>query len=138
MTCPDTERLLEALIDGHGSPEIEAHIQSCADCRSTARLLRSMRAAYLPELRLPAELVEDRVSLIVGELAVDGPGATPSTALDAVVSGLLAVATVTLTVVATGSLGEARPEVPVVLALLAGVAAVLRERGSGDERLRTS
>jgi len=97
-----------------------------------------MRAAYLPELRLPAELVEDRVSLIVGELAVDGPGATPSTALDAVVSGLLAVATVTLTVVATGSLGEARPEVPVVLALLAGVAAVLRERGSGDERLRTS
>ena len=135
MICPDTERLLEALIDGRSSPEIDAHIQRCHDCRSTARLLRSMRAAYLPELRLPAELVEDRVSLIVGELAVDGSRATPSTALDALISGLLAVATVALTVVATGSLGEARPEVPVVLALVAGVAAVLRERSLGDERI---
>lgn len=135
MTCPDTERLLEALIDGHSSPEIDAHIQGCHDCRSTARLLRSMRAAYLPELRLPADLVEDRVSLIVGELAVDGSRATPSTALDALISGLLAVATVALTVVATGSLGEARPEVPIVLALAAGVAAVLRERSLGDERI---
>ncbi len=138
MTCPDTERLLEALIDGHGSPEIDAHIQSCADCRSTARLLRSMRAAYLPELRLPPELVEDRVRLIVGELAVDGQRAEPSTALDAVISGVLAAATVALTVVATGSLGEARPEIPVAMALLAGVAAVVRERTVRDKPVTAS
>lgn len=131
MTCPDTDRLLEVVLEGKTDADCQAHVQACPECAATSRLVREMRAAYRPELHIPDEVLEARVDWIVQQLPTSSPARAESTLVDALVSGVLAFATVLLTIVGTGSVGGRGLWGPVALAVIAMLAAGLFERRAG-------
>lgn len=131
MSCPDTERLLEAVLGDNADPAVQHHLRACLDCRATARLVREMRAAYRPELLVPEELVERRVGVILEALSSNGAPPHETRLQDVAASAALALTTVVLTTVVTGSLGTTGLWGPAFLGVLAMIAAGVYERGVG-------
>lgn len=135
MTCPDTERLLEAVLGETADPAVEHHLGACPDCRATSRLVRELRAAYRPQLIVPEELVERRVGVILQALSPSDAALHHTRPRDAAVGSVLALATVFLTIVATGSLGDSGLWGPGWLGLIAVIAAATYEHGVGRRSL---
>jgi predicted anti-sigma-YlaC factor YlaD len=129
MTCPDTERLLEVVLGETVDPAVQAHLKECRECADTAELVREMRAAYGPELRVPEELVEGRVELITRQLSRRSSERVESSRWDAATSGALALVTVVLTILATGSFVGEELWRPGLMGGIAAVAAASYERG---------
>ena len=71
MSCPDIDQALSHALDEDILPAVEAHVRSCAECRSRLRLIREMRAAYSPtDIRVPESLIASAVEAVVSGVAV--------------------------------------------------------------------
>lgn len=138
MSCPDTEQLLEVVLGETVDPAVQAHLKECRECMDTSKLVREMRAAYRPELRIPEELVEGRVELITERLSGRSSELLESSLWDAATSGALAFVTVVLTIVATGSFVGGDLWAPALLGVIATVAAASHERGIGQRLTRAA
>lgn len=128
MTCPDTELLLEVVLEDKIDPETEGHVRACAECSATARLVREMQASYRPNLRMPDEHIEARIDWLVQRLPAESAARAEAKLVDALISGALALATVVFTVVLTGSLRGGSLWGPGLLGVIAMIAAAGYER----------
>lgn len=135
MTCPDTERLLEVVLGETADPAVQHHLRACPDCRAISRLVRELRASYRPELLVPDELIERRVELILQALSPSDAALHHTRPRDAAVGSVLALATVFLTILATGSFGDSGLWGPGLLGLIAMIAAATYEHGVGRRSL---
>lgn len=129
MTCPDTEHLLEVVLEEGMDPEVKGHLRTCRDCAATARLIREMRVAYRPEMTLPETLIESRIDLVI-RLSSQKSEQVPDWR-DATVAGALSFVTVLLTIVMTGSFRTGDLWGPAILCLVAAIAGVGYERSFG-------
>ena len=88
MTCPDTQRLLDAWVDNEldlrGSLEVEDHLAGCPACREQERSIRELQASARANLtryplppglegRLRAALRPEEPSVAAPEAAVSAP-----------------------------------------------------------------
>jgi len=128
MTCPDTERLLEAVLGETADPAVQHHLRACSDCGATSRVVREMRASYRPELLVPEELIERRVELILETLSPSDAALHETRLRDAAVTSTLALTTVFLTIVVTGSYGTTGLWGPGLVGVIAAIAAGVYER----------
>jgi len=135
MTCPDTERLLETVLGETADPAVEDHLRACPDCQVASRLVREMRASYRPELLVTRELVERRVELVLQTLSPRGATLHESRLQNAAVSSALALTTVMLTIVATGSLGTEGLWGPGLVGVIAMIVAGVYELDVGRRSL---
>lgn len=131
MNCPNTEQLLEVVLGETVDPAVQVHLRDCRECEDTSTLIKEMRAAYRPALRVPDELVEGRVELITRELSGYSSERHESSLWDAATSAVLAFVTVVLTVVATGSFGGGVVWGPGLVGVIAMVVAASYERSIG-------
>jgi len=135
MTCPDIERLLEAVLGETADPAVQHHLRACPDCRATSRLVSEMRASYRPALLVPEELIERRVGLILETLSPSNAARFRTRFRDAAVSSALALTTALLTIVATGSLGTPGLWGPGLVGVIAMIVAGVYELDVGRRSL---
>jgi hypothetical protein len=125
MTCPDTERFLELALEESLDLEAREHLQQCGTCRTRVHLIKAARAAYIPDLLVPEELVLSARDMVVTQASAAEQERLTLPA--AVASFLLGCGTILVAAAGTGSLGGDSLVPLSAIAGLAGIAAVFFE-----------
>ena len=80
MDCPDIDRLIDFQAGIGQDPELEAHVDTCPDCRTDLRILRGISGAFRQEFEIPERLIQ-RVLADLPEAERSLPRGDGSTAL---------------------------------------------------------
>jgi hypothetical protein len=123
MTCPTLERLQAVVVDGERDPDLEAHVESCAECRALATVMEDVALAFDPGIKVPPELIAQTVARVHqpgGATQVDG---VPWVSV--FVAGGLGWATALVWLVLSGVAGPGEPHRLVLFTLLVGLATML-------------
>jgi hypothetical protein len=137
MTCPSDDRILDLMLERSVDPELEAHLQTCADCRSALGLVRAIPHAMRPGGPVPDRLVRRAMAAVELEARGARAGGRAAPARVLVTSLLGAVTTVAALVVTGEVVAGGLPGLLGVTAIVAVLCGALEMR-NGLAQLRLS
>jgi hypothetical protein len=101
MTCPSEDRVLDLIRSGSVDVELQAHVQTCADCRAYLRMAREIPRAVRSPLPVSERLIRRTMSSIPFEGRAGRIGV-----VRVLVTSVLGATTALATLVLTGEIAS--------------------------------